>query len=213
MRSTGRPADRVREQYAAVHALLAAGAGLKTNARELRPARNTVRRYAHAADPEELLVGRRTGPVSIPGPSTPHIDQRSAQGCTNARRLLEETAQRGYPGKEQIVRKYLHRLRLAFPRQAPPRRKPPVRDITAWITRQAPRPARRRRHPAPEGDPGRVPAPAAPARHVRAFAELMNDPRGRQLKKWIAAVQPTRSPHRTPLPPASFKTSTPSSPV
>lgn len=134
VRSTGRPADRVREQYAAVHALLAAGAGLKTNARELRPARNTVRRYAHAADPEELLVGRRTGPVSIPGPSTPHIDQRSAQGCTDARRLFEETVQRGYPGKEQIVRKYLHRLRLAFPRQAPPRRKPPVRDVTAWIT-------------------------------------------------------------------------------
>jgi transposase len=193
VRSTGRLADRVREQYAAVHALLAVGAGLKTIARELGLARNTVRRYAHAADPEELPVGRWTGRVSILDPFKPHIDQRFAQGCTNARRLFEEIVQHGYPGKEQIVRKYVHRLRLAFPHQAPPRRKPSVRDVTGWITRHPDR---------LDADDAlrlkeilaRVPALAAAARHVRAFAELMNDRRGRQLKKWIAAVQADQVP-------------------
>jgi transposase len=193
VRSTGRLADRVREQHAAVHALLAAGVGLRTIARELGLARNTVRRYAHAADPEELLVGRWTGRVSILDPFKPHIDQRFAQGCTNARRLFEEIVQRGYPGKEQIVRKYVHRLRLAFPRQDPPRRRPSVRDVTGWITRHPDRLDADDAHRLKE-ILARVPALAAAARHVRAFADLMNDRRGRQLKEWIAAVQADQVP-------------------
>ncbi|GAA0915723.1 ISL3 family transposase [Nonomuraea longicatena] len=192
-RSTGRLADRVREQHTAVHALLAAGAGLKTIARELGLARNTVRRYAHAAGPDELLAGRWTGRVSILDPFKPHIDQRFAQGCTNARRLFEEIAQRGYPGKEQIVRKYVHRLRQAFPRQDPPRRGPSVRDVTGWITR---RPDRLNADDTQRLKEilARIPALAATARHVRAFAELMNERRGRQLKGWIAQVQKDQVP-------------------
>jgi transposase len=192
VRSTGRLADRVREQYVAVHALLTAGVGLTTIARELGLARNTVRRYAHATDPEEQLVGRWTGRVSILDPFKPHIDQRFAQGCTNARRLFEEIVQRGYPGK-QIVREYVHRLRLTFPHQDPPRRRPSVRDVTGWITRHPDRldaeDAQRLKE-----IPARVPPLAAAARHVRAFAELMNDRRGRQLKEWIAAVQADQVP-------------------
>ncbi|MEY9937649.1 transposase [Streptacidiphilus sp. MAP5-3] len=150
-------------------------------------ARNTVRRYAQATGTDELLVGRWTGRASILDPFKPHLDQRFAQGCTNARRLFEEIVQRGYPGKEQIVRKYVHRLRLAFPGQDPPRRKPSVRDVTGWLTRHPDRldadDAQRLKEIL-----ARVPALAATSRHVRAFAELMNNRRGRQLKGWIAAV-------------------------
>ncbi|MEU4359763.1 transposase [Streptomyces virginiae] len=192
-KTTGRLAERVREQHAAVHALLADRVGLKTIARQLGLARNTVRRYAHAAGPDELLVGRWTGRASILDPYKPYIDQRFAQGRTNARRLFEEIAQRGYPGKEQIVRKYVHRLRLAFPHQDPPRRKPSVRDVTGWITRHPDRldadDAQRLKEIL-----ARVPALAATARHVRAFAELMNDRRGRQLKEWIAGVHADQVP-------------------
>ncbi|WP_030247307.1 hypothetical protein [Streptomyces sp. NRRL S-350] len=35
----------------------------------------------------------------------------------------------------------------------------------------------------------RVPALATTAEHVRTFAELMNDRRGRELKDWITRVQ------------------------
>lgn len=109
--------------------------GLRTIANQLGLARNTVRRYANATSADELLVGRWTGRPSILNPYKPHIDQRYAEGQTNARRLFEEIQQRGYPGQEQIVPKYIHRLRLAFPHQDPPRRKPSVRDVTGWITR------------------------------------------------------------------------------
>ncbi|WP_028808672.1 hypothetical protein [Streptomyces canus] len=185
-RRTGRLADRVREQHAAVHRLLATGAGLKTIARQLGVARNTVRRYAQATDPDELLVGRWTGRPSILDPFKPHIDQRFAQGCTNARRLFEEIAQRGYPGKEQIVRKYVHRLRLAFPHQAPPRRRRSVRDVTGWLTRHPDRldadDAQRLKELL-----ARVPVLAATSRH------------GRQLKEWTAAVHADQVPALHPF--------------
>ncbi|MEV6319542.1 transposase, partial [Streptomyces sp. NPDC051776] len=80
LRSTGRLAERVREHHAAVHALLATGIGLKTIARQLGLARNTVRRYAHAAEADELLVGRWAGRPSILDPFKRHIDQRFGQG-------------------------------------------------------------------------------------------------------------------------------------
>ncbi|MFE0460201.1 ISL3 family transposase [Kitasatospora sp. NPDC058965] len=193
LRSTGRLADRVREQHAAVHALLGDGVALRAVAERLGLARNTVRRLARAADPDELLVGRWTGRASILDPFKPHIDQRFAQGLTNARRLFEEIQQRGYAGKEQIVRRYVHRLREAFPRQNPPRRKPSVRDVTRWITRHPDRldadDAQRLKEIL-----ARVPALAATAEHVRSFAELMNHRRGRHLKQWIAAVQADQVP-------------------
>ncbi|MGW3152131.1 ISL3 family transposase [Streptomyces sp. NPDC001177] len=195
-RSTGRLSDRVREQHATVHSLLGDGVALRVIAQQLGLARNTVRRLARATDPDELLVGRWTGRASILDPYKPHIDQRFAAGLTNARRLFEEIQQRGYPGKEQIVRKYVHRLREAFPRQDPPRRKPSVRDVTRWITRHPDRldadDAQRLKEIL-----ARCPALATTAEHVRAFAELMNNRRGRHLKDWIAAVQTGQVPALT----------------
>ncbi|MFJ9752809.1 transposase [Streptomyces chartreusis] len=123
-RSTGRLPERVRERHAAIHALLDTGAGLRTIAKQLGLARNTVRRYARATSADELLVGRWTGRPSILDPYKPHIDQRYAEGQTNARRLFEEILQRGYPGHEQIVRKHVHRLRTAFPHQDRPAASP-----------------------------------------------------------------------------------------
>ncbi|MFE5828598.1 helix-turn-helix domain-containing protein [Streptomyces erythrochromogenes] len=122
-RRTGRLSDRVREQHATVHALLEEGTALRVIARRLGLARNTVRRLAHAKDPDELPVGRWSGHVSILGSYKPYVDQRYAEGHTVARRLFEEIRERDYQGQEQIVRKHVHRLREAFPNQPPPRRK------------------------------------------------------------------------------------------
>ncbi|MFI0206890.1 MULTISPECIES: ISL3 family transposase [Streptomyces] len=187
-RRSGRLSDRVREQHATVHALLAEGTALRVIARRLGLARNTVRRLAHAKDPDELLVGRWKGRVSILDSYKAHIDQRYAEGQTVARRLFEEIRERGYQGQEQIVRKYVHRLREAFPNQPPPRRKTSVRDVTSWITR----------HPDRLGEDqaqrlkdvlARCPDLDRTAEHTRAFAELMNNRHGHRLKDWIAQVQ------------------------
>ncbi|MGY5060876.1 hypothetical protein ACWDFR_43675 [Streptomyces sp. 900105755] len=59
--ATGRLSDRVREQHAAVHALIREGVSLCAIGRRLGLARGTIRRLAHAADPDEPLVGRWTG--------------------------------------------------------------------------------------------------------------------------------------------------------
>jgi hypothetical protein len=65
--------------------------------------------------------------------------------------------------------------------------------VTGWITR----------HPEKLADDdalqlkeilARVPVLARTAEHVRAFAELMNDRRGHELKDWIACVQQDQVP-------------------
>ncbi|MFM9477361.1 MULTISPECIES: ISL3 family transposase [Streptomyces] len=186
-RTTGRLSDRVREQHTAVHALLDQGVGLRAIARQLGLARNTVRRFANAADPDELLVGRWTGRTSILDPYKPHLHQRWAEGCTVARRLFEEVRERGYTGGESVVKKYVAKLRENFPHD-PPRKAPSTRDVTSWLTR----------HPDRLTDDQaqqlktiltRCTALDRTSHHVRAFAELMNDRQGKHLDQWIASVQ------------------------
>ncbi|MEU9247898.1 ISL3 family transposase [Streptomyces sp. NPDC048385] len=186
-RTTGRLSDRVREQHEAVHALLEQGIAMREIGRRLGLARNTVRRYAHAASADELLVGRWTGRTSILDPYKPYLHQRWAEGCTVARRLFEEVRERGYPGGENVVKVYAAKLRADFP-PTPPRKAPSVRDVTSWLTR----------HPDRLTDDqaqqlkailARCPALDRTAHHVRAFAELMNDRQGKHLDQWITQVQ------------------------
>jgi transposase len=187
-RQSGRLSDRVREQHAAVHALINQGMKLRPIARELGLARNTVRRLAHAVSPDELLVGRWTGRPSILDPHKPYLHQRWQDGCTNGTRLFEELRERGYEGGLTVVRRYVHQLREAFPQADLPRRPPSVRDVTSWLTR----------HPDHLDDDkaqqlkavlGRCPELDEAAQHVRSFAELMNNRDGHRLGQWITAVQ------------------------
>ncbi|MFE7650498.1 hypothetical protein [Streptomyces phaeoluteigriseus] len=168
-RQSGRLSDRVREQHSAVHALLDEGLGLRPIARRLGLARNTVRRLANAATADELLVGRWTGRTSILGPYRPYLHQRWAEDCTVARRLFEEVRERGYPGGESVVKKYVQRLRKAFPHDDPPRKAPSVRDVTSWITRRPDRLTDDRAQQLKQ-ILARCPALGRTAEHVRLFA-------------------------------------------
>lgn len=192
-RRSGRLSDRIRERHATVHRLLEEGAGLRAIARQLGLARNTVRRLAHAASADELLVGQWTGRTSILAPYKPYLHQRWAEGITVARHLFREIRERGFAGSEEVVKKYVRELRAVFPHSDPPRKKPSVRDVTSWITR----------HPDSLDDDqaqqlkeilARCPALDQTAEHVRAFAELMNNRRGKHLNEWIARVQDTDLP-------------------
>jgi transposase len=52
---------RTRQRHAAIHQLLADGRTVQAAASELGLARNTVRRFARAVSPDELLVHDGTG--------------------------------------------------------------------------------------------------------------------------------------------------------
>jgi transposase len=124
---TGRIAERTRRRHAAIHALLAEGRSTRAIAAELGLARNTVRRFARASDPEELLVNDGTGRRrSMLGDYAPDLRQRWDQGCTDAAALWRELRERGYPGGYSRVRDYLmpFRATTSAPAPRPSRPKP-----------------------------------------------------------------------------------------
>jgi hypothetical protein len=93
---TGRFADRTRRRHADVHRLLAAGCSLSQVATDLGLSRTTVRRFARAAGPEELLENDGTGRrPSILDEHEPYLRERWNAGCTNAAVLWQEIRDRG----------------------------------------------------------------------------------------------------------------------
>jgi transposase len=185
---TGQIAERTRQRHAAIAALLAQGRSARAIATELGLARNTVRRFARAADPEELLVNDGTGRRrSILDDHAPYLRHRWEQGCTDAAALWRELRARGYPGGYSRVRDYLLPWRDAAVIPAPAPQPPKVRQVTAWImtdpehlssgsTRQL------------ASITASCPELAAVQGHVQAFAQLMTERRGRQLEAWMTAA-------------------------
>jgi transposase len=190
----GRIAERTRQRHAAIHRLLAEGNSVRVIAADLGLARNTVRRFARAADAEQLLVhdgtGRRPGMLTE---HAPYLHRRWNQGCTDAAQLWRELRARGYQGGYSLVRDYLAPLRAAETVPAPAPRPPKVRAVTGWIM----------------SDPGGLtaeeinqltaicddcPELAVLRAHVAGFAEMMTKRRGRDLEKWINAVTVTGPP-------------------
>ncbi|MGY1934018.1 ISL3 family transposase [Nocardia gipuzkoensis] len=75
---------RTRERHAAVHAHLAKGWSISAIGRALTLDRKTVRRFARAANPEEVLVKTRTR-ASLLDPYKPHLHQRLGEGTPTPR--------------------------------------------------------------------------------------------------------------------------------
>lgn len=169
--------------------MLAQGRDLRAIARELKLARNTVRRFARASDPEELLVHNGTGkrPKMIEEYAG-YLRQRWAQGCTNAEQLYQDVTAMGYRGKVTMVRPLVRPWRSRTTIALPPPSPPTVRQAIGWFLR----------HPdALESDEQQhlqtltalCPALAALRERVRAFAQMMVQPTGEGLEQWMKRVQ------------------------
>jgi hypothetical protein len=176
-------ADRTRRRHADVHRLLAAGCSQAAIATELGLSRNTVRRFARAADPGELLI-RDWAPCS-PGilhDYEPYLRERWNSGCTNATVLWHEIRARGYPGGYSTVRDHLARFRGNAVIRAPAPKPPKPRAVTSWIMT---RPGDL--DPADQASLGSIlassPELAALTEHVRGFARLMTGRSGRDLEQ------------------------------
>jgi transposase len=191
---TGRIARRTRDRHAAVHQMLASGRNYREIARDLCLSRNTVRPFAHAASPEELLVNDGTGrQPSIQDEHAAYLRERWNSGCTNAAQLWTELRDRGYQGGPTYVRQYLARFRgNAAPEPKP--KVPKVKAVTSWIMTS----------PGNLADADKAglaailaasPELAAVAESVRAFAVIMNKRQGRKLlDPWMTAADATGEP-------------------
>jgi transposase len=192
---TGKIADRTPSWHADVHRMLAEGRSLGEIAAGLGLSRNTVRRFARAAGPDELLVHDGTGRrASILDGHEPYLRERWNSGCTNAALLWQEIRARGYQGSRRQVRGYLARFRgnAAIPAPAPV--PPKVRAVTGWIMT---RPGRLAEDDKASLDAilGASPELTAITASVRAFAVIMNERRGRTLlEQWMTAATATGEP-------------------
>ncbi|WP_406689289.1 ISL3 family transposase [Saccharopolyspora sp. ID03-671] len=130
-----RIAHRTRTRHRQIHDLLDQGLTLRAITKQLGLSRGTVRRFARADRPDELLVNNGTGHrASLLEAYKPYLHQRWEAGCTNATRLCQEITARGYTGGFTVVRDYIRRLRTT-PRHVPPPAPKPltVRRATSWL--------------------------------------------------------------------------------
>jgi transposase len=192
---TGRVPDRTRERHAEVHRLLAEGRSHAQVTRDLGLSRGTVRRFARAASPEELLVNDGTGKQpSILDEHAAYLQARWNSGCTNAARLWAELRERGYPAGQTYVRQYLARFRGNAAAPPPKPAAPKVRAVTSWIM-TSPDQLDDADKASLDAVLAASPELAAVTASVRAFAAMMNERRGRKLlEPWMTAAEATGEP-------------------
>lgn len=130
----GRRAANTRRRHAAVHTLLADGISLKAIARQLQLSRGTVRKYARAANPEQLIgPNPSSGPGRL-GPFKAYLQASCDRGITDPSTLYADIRGRGYRGSLRTLQRFLVLMRRH--EQTPiPAPVPSARQITAWIMR------------------------------------------------------------------------------
>jgi transposase len=192
---TGRVATRTRDRHSDVHRMLGEGRTQAQIMRDLGLSRGTVRRFARAASPEELLVNDGTGrQASILDEHEAYLRERWNSGCVNAAQLHRELRDRGYRGGPTYVRQYLARFRGTSAAPEPKPTVPKVRAVTSWIM-TSPGNLADADKPSLEAILAASPELAAVAAAVRSFAVIMNERRGRKLlEPWMAAAEATGEP-------------------
>ncbi len=186
-------AVRTKNRFEAVTNLKNEGIGIRTIARQLGLARETVRRFYYASSVDELLGAPRAGRPTMLDEFAVHLHERFNDGHTSAAALYEELRTLGYRGSYSSVRDYLRPLRTIG--AAPARKQvPKVRQITSWMLR----------HPDNLTADEQIglkqifascPHIEATAGHVTSFAEMLTERLGKQLNSWMAAVAADDLPH------------------
>jgi transposase len=184
-------AARIRENYAQVRELHAAGRSAAAIARHTGLAPQAVRGYLRAAGIDQLLAAvrdPRRGRPSLLDPWKPYLAQRWAEGCRTATTLHAEIRDRGYPGSYNPVAACLRAFRQAGPLPPAPPAPPAARDIARWILT---RPDNLTDHDKASLARARDRCPHldALARHVTAFAKILTGLHGDRLDDWLAAAE------------------------
>jgi transposase len=130
----GRRATNTRARHAGVHALLAKGVSLKAIGRQLQLSRGTVRKYARAQGPQQLIGPNPSSGHGRLGPFKAYLQASCDQGITDTNVLYEQIRDRGYRGSLRTLQRFLVEVRRheRVPEPAPV---PSAQQITAWIMR------------------------------------------------------------------------------
>ena len=102
--------DRRVARYQQVQTLSQQGVSMVQIAARLGMGRATVRKFVEAAVFPERAVQRRQ--PSILDPYVPYLQQRVAEGCSNASQLWREIAAQGYRGVRKQVARWVQHQRL-----------------------------------------------------------------------------------------------------
>ncbi|WP_189097920.1 ISL3 family transposase [Streptomyces kronopolitis] len=191
---SGRPEGmrviRRRERHAAVHALYDKGAPIQAISEALGLDRKTVRRYAHAATPEEASLGtgsRRYGQVHA---YSPYLHRRWNEGCTDSARLHAEIAELGFTGSKRTVRRHLQEIR-ASGKPAPDKPKALTVRTATWLITSHPDNLDESSELKLKKLLSRSPELDAVAAYVRSFAAMMTERRGSDLESWLTSAEGT----------------------
>jgi hypothetical protein len=123
---------RTRARHAEICDALARGLTITEISRTLRLDRKTVRRYATAATPDQLVPDARVTRPRILGPHLHYLHQRWDEGCRSTEKLHEELRARGYRGSLRTLRRHTAQLRQDSAPAAPPPA-PPAKKVASWI--------------------------------------------------------------------------------
>jgi transposase len=186
-------AARTRERHAAIHDLLAQGKTHTEICMILGLSDKTVRKFRHAATPDQASSGARQSLKQIERFAR-YLHERWNNGVHDATLLHGEITSQGYRGSARSVRRYLQPLRVGLTRPQLPPPPPKVREVTKWITS----------HPdhltEEEADnlaqlQTRSPVLEQLSVQVTAFAEMLVGRHGNRLDTWLAAADTDDLPH------------------
>jgi transposase len=180
-------AARTRERHADIHARLAAGHSHAEISRATGLVPKTVRRFAQASSPGELLGGTARG--SGLDEFKPYLCRRWNEGARDGAALHAEIRKQGWTGSARTVRRYLAQFRNPGTAPAAPPAVPKARQITRLLlTRPDNLTAGEREQLA--GIRAGCPHIDALSSHITAFAQMMDGLTGAtHLDSWLAAVE------------------------
>jgi hypothetical protein len=178
---------RTKDRYQAVQSLKADGKGIKTIMRELRLAKETVRRFYRAGSAEELLATPRAGRPSVLDAYKPYLHERWNAGITNASTLYRAITEQGYQGSRGTVAAYLMPFRALGAAPPPTPAVPTLRQITSWMLRR-PEDLDAEEQLQLKQVLAACPHLDTAATHVGTFAEMLTSRHGEHLDSWMAAV-------------------------
>ena len=180
-------AARTRARHAEIHAALAHGLSITEISHALRLDRKTVRRYATAATPDQLLPDTRVSRPSLLDPHQAYLRQRWDEGVHSTERLHQELRERGYRGSLRTLRRFTSRLRQDSAIPAPPPA-PAAKKVASWILTPPSKLASDDRSALAQIT-ARCEELAATQALVREFADMLCHRHGEHLETWASQAE------------------------